>query len=181
MGFQTELDDRLESFIAEQELYFVATSPLEGRVNLSPKGIDSFRIFGRQTVAYLDLTGSGNETAAHLLENPRLTIMFCSFGKSPLILRLYGTARSIKPADSEWEELYSRFVPHPSARQIFVLDFDSVQTSCGFGVPMYDFVGERDTMQTWAEKKGPEGVRTYWKERNVESIDGKPTGIVVDK
>jgi len=180
MGFHTELDDRLQNFIGEQKLYFVATSPVEGRVNLSPKGIDSFRVFGPQKVAYLDMTGSGNETAAHLLENPRLTVMFCSFDSNPLILRLYGTARSVKPSDPEWVELYSHFTAHPSARQVFVMDVDSVQTSCGFGVPMYDFVANRDTMEKWAEKKGANGVRAYWKEKNVQSIDGQPTGLVVD-
>ncbi|MBE9179190.1 pyridoxamine 5'-phosphate oxidase family protein [Oculatella sp. LEGE 06141] len=179
--FYTELTDELEQFIAEQKLFFTATAPSKGRVNLSPKGIDTFRCLDRNTVAYLDLTGSGNETAAHLKENGRMTIMFCSFSEQPLILRLYGLGKAIQPRSDEWQQVCPHFDLLPGKRQIVVLSVEAVQTSCGFGVPMYEFKQGRETLLTWAEKKGEDGILKYWQEKNQHSIDGLPTGLLCDQ
>jgi predicted pyridoxine 5'-phosphate oxidase superfamily flavin-nucleotide-binding protein len=119
-----EINDRFRTFIAAQSMYFVATAARDGRVNLSPKGLDSLRVLGPHRVAWLNLTGSGNETSAHLLDNPRMTLMFCSFDREPMILRLYGTAREVAPGDADWDELYSQFPPHISSRQIYDLSVD---------------------------------------------------------
>ncbi|HBY24676.1 MAG TPA: pyridoxamine 5'-phosphate oxidase, partial [Propionibacteriaceae bacterium] len=133
----------LVEFIARQHMFFVATADASGRVNVSPKGLDSFRVLGPNRVAWLNGTGSGNETAAHLAMVNRMTIMMCAFEGKPWILRLYGTARTIQPGDPDWEELLDLFVPFPGARQVFDMTVDSAQTSCGFGVPFYDYVGQR--------------------------------------
>jgi Pyridoxamine 5''-phosphate oxidase. len=173
-----ELNDKLIAFIQEQALFFVGTADRDGRVNVSPKGLDSLRVLSPRKVLWLNLTGSGNESAAHVRAVPRMTLMFCSFGKQPLILRLYGQARVVHPSDADWPELSAHFPALPGARQVFELDIDLVQTSCGFAVPYFEFKGERPTLNTWAEKRGPEGLREYWKERNALSLDGKPTGIL---
>jgi hypothetical protein len=178
--FYTELTDSLLEFIAQQQMFFTASAPQEGRVNLSPKGMDTFRCLGRQAVAYLDLTGSGNETSAHLQENGRLTIMFCSFTQQPLILRLYGQGKVIRPRDPDWQDLYSHFDPIPGTRQMIQLAIDSVQTSCGYGVPLYEFQGQRETLRQWAEAKGEEGIHAYWRDKNQTSIDGLPTGLLTE-
>jgi len=172
------LEDKHIEFIGKQQIYFVGTAGAEGLVNVSPKGMDSFRILDKRTIAWLNLTGSGNESAAHVLENGRMTIMFCSFDKQPLILRLYGRARTVHPRDDDWEEFSSRFPSIPGARQIFVQDLDMVQTSCGYAVPYYDYVGERDTLRKWAQNKGLDGIRDYWQEKNTRSLDGKDTGVL---
>jgi hypothetical protein len=166
----------LASFIEQQHVFFVATAPLaaDGHVNLSPKGLDTFRLLSPTQAAYLDLTGSGNETAAHVAENERITIMFCSFAGGPMILRLYGRGRVVLPGTPEWAELAPRFPEFASARQIVVADVDRVQTSCGFGVPTMELVGERDMLQQWAAKKGPEGLAAYRRQKNATSIDGLP-------
>ena len=177
--FYETLSDELQSFIANQHLFFVATAPQEGRINLSPKGMDSFRCLDERQVAYLDLTGSGNETAAHLHENGRMTLMFCSFGEQPLILRLYGRGRPVRPGDLEWAALLPLFPQLTGARQIFVVQIESAQTSCGFAVPVYEFREERNLLLSWAENKGEEGLQQYWKDRNQTSIDGKPSGFEV--
>ncbi|MCB1644978.1 MAG: pyridoxamine 5'-phosphate oxidase family protein [Pseudomonadales bacterium] len=165
------------TFIGKQHLYFVATAAAEGYVNLSPKGMDSFRIVNQNTVRWLNLTGSGNETAAHLLENPRMTIMFCSFDRQPLILRLYGQARTIHPRDDEWTSVSGDFPHFTGARQIYELDIEMVQTSCGYAVPFYEFRDDRQTLTKWADNRGAAGIRDYWTEENRLSLDGKPTGI----
>lgn len=175
--FYSELNKSLTNFIEEQKIFFTATAPQSGRINLSPKGGDTFRCLNNKTVAYLDLTGSGNETAAHLNENGRMTIMFCSFSSQPLILRLYGQGRVIRPSNQEWDKFYSFFEAFPGERQIIVLEINSVQTSCGYGVPIYDLKEERPTIQQWAQKKGQEGIVAYWQEKNQKSIDGIPTKI----
>ncbi len=172
------LDERLTGFIAEQKIYFTATAPTKGRINLSPKGIDTFRCLDHHTVTYLDLTGSGNEASAHLLENGRMTIMFCSFTEQPMILRLYGQGRVIYPRDAEWTGLLSHFDPLPGQRQIVVLNIESVQTSCGFGVPQFDFREERTRLMDWCDKLGPEKLEQYWRDKNHVSIDGLPTCLV---
>lgn len=174
-----ELTPRLAAFIERQPLFFVATAARDGRVNVSPKGLDSFRVLDPRTVMFLNGTGSGNETAAHLLDVPRMTIMFCSFAREPLILRLYGTARAIHAGDAEWEERLAAFPPMRGARNIFVLDIDLVQTSCGYGVPLMDLRAQRDLMDSWAQKKGEDGLERYRAEKNLRSIDGFPTGLPV--
>ena len=161
-----------------QKVFFTATAGKNGRINLSPKGLDTFRYLDAHTVAYLDLTGSGNETEAHLIHNGRLTIMFCSFDEKPLIVRLYGTATNVGLGDDRWQELAGRFPQLPGARQIILMQVDSLQTSCGFGVPVYDFRQERDSLTEWAAKKGEPGLAEYRRKHNAESIDGLPTGLV---
>ncbi len=164
------LNEDLAGFIAKQKIFFVATAASEGRVNLSPKGMDTLRVMDRNRVLWLNLTGSGNETAAHIRENPRMTILFCSFEKDPLILRLYGVARTIRPEDPEWDALFAHFDPIPGARQIFDLSIDLVQTSCGFGVPHYSYAGERDTLREWAKKKrGERNQEILGREKQRES------------
>ena len=178
MGQQfSEISERLRTFIEAQHVYFVGTAARDGRVNISPKGLDSLRVLGPDRVVWLNGTGSGNETAAHLLDVPRMTIMFCSFDAKPLILRLYGTARAIHAGDAEWTDLLALFPPMQGSRNIFVLDVDLVQTSCGFGVPFMDFQADRETMAQWAAKKGADGVAAYQQEKNRVSLDGLPTGL----
>ena len=176
--FYSQLTPELRDFIEQQQLFFTATAPTQGRINVSPKGIDTFRCIDDETVAYLDLTGSGNETAAHLHENGRITIMFCSFSEQPLILRLYGSGNVIHPGDRQWEEYIGYFSSIPGERQIIVLNIDSVQTSCGFGVPLYEFKQERQTLVDWADKKGEQGIKQYWQDKNQTSIDGLPTQLL---
>lgn len=178
--FYSDLNSSLQNFITEQKVFFTATAPRNGRVNLSPKGIDTFRCIDHKTVAYLDLTGSGNETAAHLHENSQITIMFCSFSENPLILRLYGQGKVIRPRDKEWQEFYSLFHSLPGRRQIIIVEVESAQTSCGFGVPIYEFKEERPTLIEWANKKGEQGIYEYWQAKNLESIDGLPTKLLED-
>jgi hypothetical protein len=191
-NFHSSITPELQEFIAKQQMFFTATAPLsgDGRINLSPKGMDSFRVLSDREVAYLDFTGSGNETAAHTLENGRITIMFCSYEGKPLILRLYGKGESIYPSHNgngaltrgswSWNELAQLFQPMPlGVRQIVVVQIETVQTSCGFGVPLYEFKGHRDLITAWAEKKGPDGLREYRQKKNVVSIDGLPTGLRV--
>lgn len=178
--FYPALEDSHRSFIQAQPIFFTATAPLEGRINLSPKGMDSFRIFSSRQVGYLDVTGSGNETAAHLRENGRFTVMFCSFAADPLILRLYGRGRVIRRQDSEWAGVRAAFPDLPGERQIVLMDIDSVQTSCGYAVPLMNPAGERDTLTRWAEKKGPTGLLDYWRDKNQISIDGLATGLLED-
>lgn len=176
------ITDELQAFIAAQTMFFVATAPLSstGHINLSPKGQDSFRVLSPNQVAYLDLTGSGNETSAHLWENGRLTFMFCAFQEPPRILRLYGQGRVILPTHSEWQQLYGLFTPIPGARQIVIAEIERVQTSCGFGVPLYECQGQRQTLVNWAAKKGPEGVREYQQQKNQVSIDGLSTPLALE-
>jgi hypothetical protein len=173
------ITDQLREFIAAQQMYFVATAPLsaEGHVNLSPKGLDSLRVLSPHQVAYLDLTGSGNETSAHLAENGRITFMFCAFAGPPLILRLYGRGSVVLPGSAQWEMLRSHFPPLPGARQIIVADIDRVQTSCGTGVPLYSGVEQRRSLIDWAVKKGETGLHDYRLLKNQVSIDGLPTPL----
>ena len=175
--FYEQLNETLRSFIKEQKIFFTASAPAKGRVNLSPKGIDTFRCLDDKTVAYLDLTGSGNETAAHVSENGRLTIMFCSFTEKPLILRLYGTGEIVRQNSPEWHELSQNFQSFIGERQIIVQRIESLQTSCGFGVPVFELKKERTKLIEWAEKKSQSELHNYWEEKNKTSIDGLPTGI----
>lgn len=166
---------KLREFIEQQRIFFVATATADSRINLSPKGMDSLRVVNANRVVWLNVTGSGNETAAHVQVNPRMTIMFNAFEGNPMILRLYGNAKAIHNDDADWQLLYPLFPQIPGARQIFDLNVDLVQTSCGLAVPLYDFVGEREQLNSWASKKGEDGLTEYWKEKNNSSLDGKPT------
>lgn len=168
-----------QAFIEQQHIFFVGTAPLSaaGRINLSPKGLDCFRVLSEDRVAYMDLISSGNETSAHTLENGRITIMFCSFEGKPNILRLYGKGFAVLPGTEDWAVYAPHFTIYPSTRQIIVADIDLVQTSCGFGVPLYDYVGERDIHFDWAEKKGAAGLQEYIQEKNLVSLDGLPTNL----
>ncbi len=172
------LTERHIQFITEQKLFFVGTATADSRVNVSPKGMDSLIVLGDTRVAWLNVTGSGNETSAHVQQDPRMTLMFCAFDGPPLILRLYGTAKAIHQNDAAWNDLFPLFKPLPGARQIFDLTLDLVQTSCGMGVPYYTYTEERGSLHDWAIKKGDEGVKQYWEEKNQASIDGIPTHIV---
>lgn len=165
------------AFIEQQKLFFVGTAANDGSINVSPKGWDSLRILGSNRIAWLNITGSGNETAAHLAQNERMTMMFCAFDGNPKILRLYGKAVAAHPRDVQWDELAKLFKPHKSARQYVDFKIDLVQTSCGFGVPFYDFVGERDNMDRWLASKGEEDIEDYWREKNLVSVDGLPSHI----
>ncbi len=176
--FYPALEVAHRDFIAAQKMFFTASGTADSRFNLSPKGMDSLRVIDAHRVAYLDLTGSGNETAAHLRHDGRMTMMWCSFDADPLILRLYGRGRTVRRQDAEWGEWRPRFPTLPGERQIIVLEIESVQTSCGYAVPMYSFEGERDTLARWAEKKGSVGLLDYWREKNRVSIDGLPTGLL---
>ncbi|MBD2440171.1 pyridoxamine 5'-phosphate oxidase family protein [Nostoc sp. FACHB-110] len=169
----------LQEFITAQQMFFVGSAPLSptGHVNLSPKGLDCFRILSPNKVGYLDLTGSGNETSAHLQENGRITFMFCAFTEPACILRLYGKGSVILPNSPEWDSTYSVFPQLPGTRQIVVADIEIVQTSCGFGVPLYEYQGQRQVLVDWASKKGEEGVRKYQQKKNRISIDGLPTPL----
>jgi len=171
----------LRAFIEAQPVFFVASAPLsgEGHVNLSPKGLDCLRVLSPTRVAYLDLTGSGNETAAHLAENGRITFMFCAFTGAPRILRLYGRGEVVLPDAPEWAELADLFPTYPGTRQIITAEISRVQTSCGYAVPLMDFVRERDTLTRWAEAKGEELPR-YREQKNAVSIDGLPAPLVVE-
>lgn len=170
-----KISPKLQQFIEDQKIFFVATATADSRINLSPKGMDSLRVLNPNRVAWLNVTGSGNETAAHVQENPRMTLMWTAFEDNPMILRLYGTAKAVHNDDPEWKLLFPLFPAIPGARQIFDLNINLVQTSCGMAVPLYDYVGEREQLNTWAAKKGTEGLKTYWEETNHISIDGKPT------
>ena len=166
-----------QTFIAAQQMFFVATAAPTGRVNLSPKGADALRVLTPNRILWRNSTGSGNETAGHLPLSPRMTLMWCAFDTQPLILRAYGTARMIAPHDAEWAEHNTRFPPDIAARQLFDLTIDLVQTSCGYGVPFMDYRAERPDADAWSAEKGPDGIRTYWQEKNRETLDGFPTGI----
>ena len=179
--FYDGINDEQRAFIAAQPLFFVATAPDEGRINISPKGLDGgFAVLGPNRVAFLNLTGSGNETAAHLLRDDRITLMFCAFTGNPKILRLYGRGRAVHQRDGEWADLIGLFTAYPAARQIMVVDVDSVNSSCGFGVPLMDLQGQRTMLPEWAERKGDDGILKYQREKNANSFDGYPTGLFED-
>lgn len=180
MGKQfKEISESHIEFVVKQKIFFVGTATTEGRVNISPKGMDSLRIIEPNRVIWLNATGSGNETSAHIQSNPRITLMFTSFEGKPLTLRFYGVARVIHRNDPEWENLYSLLPSNSGARQIFDCDIDLVQTSCGMSIPYFEYGGEREALNDWARKRGPEGLKEYWLEKNQQSIDGKATHIKV--
>ena len=167
-------------FISRQHMFFTASAAAGARINISPRSTDMFRVLGDNAACYLDRTGSGNETAAHLKADGRLTIMFCAVDGPPLIMRLYGRGRAIARGGEEYAGLLAAEFANTEplgARQIIRLDFDLVKTSCGYGVPLMDYRQERDTMDRWAESKGPDGIEAYWQDKNLTSMDGLPTGF----
>lgn len=168
------IDNRLAEFLGRQHVFFVGTAPTDpdGHLNVSPKGLDSFRILGPNAVAYLDLTGSGIETVAHLRQNGRITLMFCAFEGRPLIVRLYGRGRVVEPGDGEWEALIARFPKYPGVRSIVVVDVERIADSCGFAVPRYEYTGERSQLIDYAHNQGPEALKEYRAVKNRRSIDG---------
>lgn len=174
----SEIPDKLKKFIEEQKMFFVGTAADDSRVNISPKGLDTLRVLDSNRVVWLNVTGSGNETSAHIQENSRMTLMFAAFEGNPIILRLYGNAKVVHQNDTAWQELYSLFKPIPGARQVFDLEVDLVQTSCGMAVPLFDYVGQREQLTNWAVKKGKQGLKDYWRDKNQTSLDGKPTNIM---
>lgn len=180
-GSRAQIDDRARAFIGSQHVFFVATAPLsaDGLINLSPKGLDTFRVLSPTRVAYLDFTGSGVETIAHIRENGRLTIMFCAFDGPPNILRLQGRGHAVERDDPAFDALVREgwgegYAPSPGVRAIIVLDVRRVADSCGYGVPLYAYTGEREQMTAWCARKGPEGVRAYQRAKNQTSLDGLP-------
>jgi hypothetical protein len=170
------IDDKLKHWLSQQHLFFVATAPLagDGLVNCSPKGLDAFRVLDKRTVAYLDLTGSGVETISHVRENGRMVLMFCSFDKAPRIVRLHGQGRVAEVGAPEFEALLPHFKIMPGMRAIIVMDVQRIADSCGFGVPYYEFKGERTTLTDYWERKGDVGVCDYQRQNNVHSLDGLP-------
>lgn len=168
------IDDKLAGFLRRQHMFFVGTAPddPDGRLNVSPKGLDTFRILGPNSVAYLDLTGSGIETVAHLRQNGRVTLMFCAFEGRPLIVRLYGRGRVVEPGDGDWDGLVAHFPEYPGVRSVVVVDVERVADSCGYAVPLYEYQGERSQLIAYAERKGPEGMEAYRAQKNRASIDG---------
>lgn len=173
----TEIAPDLQDFIKNQKIFFVGTAAETGNVNVSPKGMDAFRVIHQNKIVWLNLTGSGNETAAHLLKNDRMTIMFCAFEGKPMILRLYGTAKIYHPRDKEYQEFIDLFPTTPGSRQIIEMQVDLVQTSCGYAVPFMDYKEDRTVLKDWAQKQGQEKIEQYWTEKNSVSIDGFETKI----
>ena len=182
MAMGKKLNGTLRKFIEKQPMFFVATADRTGRVNVSPKGLDTLRIETDNRIVWLNLSGSGNETAAHVRATGRMTLMFCSFEGDPLILRVYGQAKVLHPRDAEWDSVVSGFPKLAGSRQIFDLEIDFVQTSCGSGVPEMAFRRARgeEELEPFYDEMGPEGVKAFWQRKNVETVDGRPTGIFED-
>jgi len=172
------IDSKLRTFIDEQKMFFVATAPSapDGHVNLSPKGLaGTFAVIDDRTIAYLDLTGSGVETIAHLRENRRICVMFCAFDGRPQIVRVHGAGHVVEPNDEEFESLSAHFDPYPGVRAIIVVRASRISDSCGYGVPLYEHKGQREQLQRWAVNKGEDGIAQYQRDRNAESLDGLPS------
>lgn len=168
----------LKEFMENQKIFFVATAMKEGTINLSPKGLDSLKVLDENTVLWQNLTGSGNETATHLEESNRMTIMFCAFEGKPLILRLYGTCKAIHPRDEEFTELASHFEPNLATRQMMLMHVDLVQTSCGYAVPLMEYKEDRTILNDWSEKQGKERIEKYWEDKNSVSLDGHQAPLI---
>lgn len=176
-SFFDKVSPDLSQFIAQQHIFFVATADADGRINLSPKGMDSLRVLSPNRLIWLNLTGSGNETAAHILKVNRMTLMWCAFEGKPLILRIYGTARAVHPDEEGYDALAAQLPDWPGARQIFDVTVNSVQTSCGYAVPFMKFQEDRKRLVDGAAAKGPDGIVAYQQRKNRVSIDGLPTGL----
>lgn len=175
-----KLNGTLRAFIEAQQMFFVATADTDGRVNVSPKGLDTLRIMDDNRIVWLSLSGSGNETAAHVQATGRMTLMFCAFTGDALIVRVYGQARVLHPRDADWSAFVDLFPKQAGSRQIFDLQIDLVQTSCGTGVPVMTFERSRGEteLEPYYAAMGEDGVRDYWARKNAQTIDGKSTGIL---
>jgi len=167
-----------QKFIEQQPMFFVGTATADSSINVSPKGMDYFRVLDANRIVWMNLTGSSNESAAHVAHNPRMTIMFCAFDGSAMILRLFGTAKAVHKNNAEWDELAALFPESPSARQIFDMQVDVVQTSCGFGVPLMNYDTDRKDLHKWAAMKGETGIQDYWRDNNQVTLDGIETHIL---
>lgn len=178
----TRLTRSFIDFIEKQKLFFVATAATDGRVNVSPKGLDSLKVIDETQIIWLSVTGSGNETAAHVVQSPRMTLMFCAFEGDHVILRVYGAAKVIHARDSEWQSLYGMFPDYAGARNIFKLDIDLVTTACGSGVPEMSITRSRaeTDLVPWYAEMSEAGVENFWRKKNLVSLDGEPTGIFKD-
>lgn len=178
-----EITPELAAWLARQKVFFVGSAPLsaDGRVNVSPKGLDTLRVLGPRRVAYLDLTGSGAETIAHLRENGRIVLMFCAFSGPPKIIRLHGAGTVITPASGEWRELHARFPAHLGARAIIDVEVSRISDSCGYGVPTFAGIADRVALPRWAETRGPQGLVAYRREKNTHSVDGLPALAATDE
>lgn len=177
-----EIDERILGWIERQRMFFVATAPRgdDGLVNCSPKGLDALRVTGPRELVYMDTGGSGIETVAHLRENGRVVIMLCAFDGPPKIFRFYGTGRSVEPADAEFKDLAELFAGAPPIRNFIVVNVDRIRDSCGYGVPMYDYKGQRESMQNWLDKRSFEELLQHRRDNNETSLDGLP-GLDLDK
>ncbi len=176
-----KLDEKHKTFIKQQKIFFTASATAGSQVNVSPREIGALRLISDTSVMYLDRTGSGNETAAHMLADGRLTIMFCAVEGPPQIMRLYGQGRMINWSSDEFEKIIEQHFQGTlplGTRQLCKLEIEMVQTSCGYGVPLFDYKGERAAIENWHDNKGVEGIQTYWEENNMESLDGLPTGLL---
>ncbi|MEP1520721.1 pyridoxamine 5'-phosphate oxidase family protein [Ascidiaceihabitans sp.] len=179
MGKQFDhIADDHRAFIEAQHMFFSGSAAPDGKVNISPKGMDSLRILGPNRIVWRNLTGSGNETAGHLALHPRMTLMWCGFEARPMIMRTYGTAKTLHPRDAEFDALNALFPETFAARQIYDMQVDMLQTSCGYAVPFFEHQGPRDVLTKWAENKGSDGIQTYWEDRNQHTLDGLPTHIL---
>ena len=183
MGKEYEqIDEKIRGWIERQRLFFVSTAPLapDAHINCSPKGLDCLRVLGPRKIAYADTGGSGIETVAHLKENGRIVIMFCAFEGPPKIYRFYGQGRSVEPHEPEFESLLPMFPGLPTIRNFIVVDVQNIRDSCGYGVPLYEFKGDRESLPNWVNAKSPDELLQYRIERNAESLDGLP-GLDIDK
>lgn len=172
-----EIIPPLQKFIERQHIVFTGTAARDGRVNISPKGMDSLRVLSPNRILWRNFTGSGNETAVHLEDSPRITLMWCAFEGPPTILRAYGTARSIHRTDEDWTWAESHFTPDKALRQFFDVKVDLVQKSCGYAVPLMDYSEDRDVLTKWAANKSEDDIHNYWRDRNATSLDGQPSGL----
>ncbi|MEM8804178.1 MAG: pyridoxamine 5'-phosphate oxidase family protein [Pseudomonadota bacterium] len=178
MGTQYDaISPKFQEFIEAQPIFFSGSAGREGRINVSPKGMDSLRILSPNRIIWRNFTGSGNETATHLADSPRMTLLWCAFSGPPMILRAYGTARAVHRNDADWDALDAHFQPDPAARQVFDLSVELVQKSCGFAVPEMEYKQDRDILSNWALQQGEDGIRKYWVNRNTTTLDGVPTEI----
>jgi len=181
MAIKTDrLNKKFTDFIQQQSLFFVATAGAHGRVNVSPKGLDSLKVISNRKIVWLSVTGSGNETAAHVLQNGRMTLMFCAFEGPHMILRVYGNAKVVHTKDKDWATHYSLFPDYAGARNIFTLEIDLVTTACGSGIPEMSITRSRaeSDLLPWYEKMEQSEIEAYWKKKNLTSIDGEPTGVI---
>jgi len=176
-NFVDELNEDMKEFISKQQMFFVSTAPKDGKINLSPKGLEGLKVISNNKILWLNYFGSGNETAAHLLEDNRMTLMMCSYEGEPLILRIYAKVKVIQEKDNEWESYIREFKDTKGARQVFELLIESVNSSCGWGVPLYEYQGQREKLSNYIENSTKEDHIKYMKKNNQLSFDGKETRL----